>query len=283
MVKIRLAGFGLALGLMMLAGAVGRTQALKTFTFAMQGIRIVEEDDPVSNDEPYVINVYFKGHIQLAGGNATMEENTLSVETAPGDVHNDLGRDHDNWGDAGNTYRITGFSHEISVPSNEPNYIAGVIAVLFEEDNFSNRTANRLRDEIRVAARDALRNLSVTDVDTDHITRVIAQKISHDISRAASRLDFAHIIQGLAEGVDPDDFGGINMVLAITLPRDVVMVYTGPPQANLADVLPALVTLPANGSRSFSLEYPVGVPRNVPSNAKYTGKCRVGGRISQAN
>ncbi|MHB8974253.1 MAG: hypothetical protein ACYC3X_28535 [Pirellulaceae bacterium] len=263
------------------AGAT-QAQAQKTITIRMLGIRIIDEDDPVSNDEPYLINVRFRARVQIAADlTASIVPNTLLV-IQDGDAQNNLGRTDDNWADEVNTYRVTTQTDVLTVPSNEAGWIAGVVSVLMEEDGFSRTTANTLRNQIGSAVRGALSSLSFTSVDTRQITRVVAAKITRDINRAGANLNFGGIIRGLASGVDPDDFGGVNIVMVVTRPGDSVMMFAGAPPTSMA-TLPTLTAVPAGAGNqtTFSLEFPIGALGRVPSNARYNGKCRVGGSVTQ--
>jgi len=266
----------------MYAGATP-TQPLKTITIKMLGIRILDEDDPVSNDEPYLINLGFRARIQIAADLSTsIVPNTLSVQNVGSDVHNNLGRSGDNWADEVNTYGFNTQTFTTTVPSNQAGWVVGVVSVLFEEDGFSNSTANSLRNRIRTEVTSAITALDFTAVDTNRITRAIAAKIMRDINRAGSRLDFGGIFRGIASAVDPDDFGGVNLVMTMTLPGDSVVMFAGAPPADTT-VLPPLTGVPAGAANptTFRLNFPIGALGAVPSNARYKGKCFVAGSVTQ--
>ena len=249
----------------------------------MTEIQIVKEDDPLSNDEPYLINIGFKAQIAVGeDGKPSLVPGSLSVIPVGKAAHNNCGRKGDNWANRGGKYAVDTQLFGTVLPSDEPGWIAGVISVLFEEDAYSDSTANELRNRLRDEVSEAMTALSFESVDTSGLTRAVASKIVRDLQRAGSRLNIAGLFRNLASAMDPDDFGGVNMVLAITMPQNGLMMFAGSPPENVGAV-PTLTMVPQGEKTSFSLDFPKEIPGSVLWNARYRGKCVVKGVVYRGN
>jgi hypothetical protein len=106
------------------------------------------------------------------------------------------------------------------------------------------------------------------------ISQAVSQKICSDLCRSLATLNVDGIVRSLASIADPDDFGGVNVVAAVTCPGNRICYYVGQPTSTL----PAVSTL--SGSRSFSLRYPVGNLTSIPSKARFKGAHFVNGTVS---
>jgi hypothetical protein len=262
-----------------LFGGKALIQADASILIRMDEIRILKVDDPMSSDEPYLVNVGFRAQVAIGEESVPgIVPGTLSIADVGRAVHNNLGRNGDNWARRGNTYEFDSQLFGVVVPGGEPGWIVGVVSVLFEEDAYPNSTADDLRKRLREAVSEAIIGLSFDSVDTRGITRAVASQIVRDIQKGASRVNVGGIIRSLASAVDPDDFGGVNMVLAMTLPQNGLMMFAGSPPENLG-ALPTLTAVPSGGQTKFSLDFPQQIPGGVSWNARYRGKCKVSGAV----
>jgi len=252
----------------------------KSIIIRFNQIRIQDEDDPISNDEPYLINIGFRAKVQLSGGKESIAPGTLTTHTIGTPVHNNLGRGGDNWADEVNNYNFDTQTFVASVPRTEAGWAVGVVSVLWEEDGFSDSTANLVRSKIKTAVHNAVQSLSMAGVDTNAITQAIIAKVTHDLGVAAKKFDLGGIITAIASAADPDDFGGVNVVLAFTLPNNAVMMFAGVPPDNVLSA--PLTNVPANSPVAFDLGYPVGNLSQIPWRGRFEGKYRVRGNVTQS-
>lgn len=258
---------------------VAFAQADTSVLIRMTEIRITKEDDPLSNDEPYLINIGFKARVSV-GDDAvpSLVPDTLSVVPIGKAAHHNLGRGRDNWANRGGTYPFDTQLFGVVIPNNEPGWIVGVVSLLMEEDAYSDSAAMDLRKKVQAAVVEAIGSLKFDSVDSGGITHAVASRIVRDVQKAGSRLNIAGLIRGIASAVDPDDFGGVNMVLAITMPMNGLMMFAGAPPENIGAV-PTLTNVPAGGQAPFTLEFPGQVPGGILWNARYRGRCKVNGVV----
>ena len=281
MIRIRSASrWALCFAVALLAsGDSALAQADTSILIRMNEIQIQKEDDPLSNDEPYLINIGFKALVAV-GEDAVprLIPDSLSVVAIGKNAHHNLGRGGDNWANKGGTYKFDTQMYGAAVPAGQPGWIVGVVSVLMEEDAYSDKAASELRDKVRAAVSDAISSLKFDSVDAGGLTKAVCSKMVRDLQRATSKLNIAGILRGLAAAMDPDDFGGVNMVIAMTMPMYGLMMFAGAPPENLG-TLPTLTTVPAGGRVTFTVEFPKQIPGGILWNAKYRGKCKIAGEV----
>jgi hypothetical protein len=276
-----------------LLAAAAPAQAVKTLTIKLTSVRIDEEDDPLSNDEPYLVHIGFRGRLSDSAAGVRFAPGSLSFHTIGGGPHNNLGRSDDNWADSGSKeymiddlLQVMPFHHAgkqaftTTVPANQPGWVVGSVIVFFEEDGFSNATASTMRTKIRQQVEKAITNLSMSGINSSAITTAVTRKVTNDLKGAVEKVDVGGIIRGIASAADPDDYGGVRLVLAITTPGGGYSFYAGGPFSNVNDVP---LTNVAQGTQlaNFQLSFPSGNISQVPWNARYTGRCRFKGLIIQ--
>jgi len=252
-------------------------------TVKLTGLRCADEDDPASRDEPFLIVTRFKARAELTStGTARLVPGTLTVMNTYAAGHNNLGRSGDNWCSERSAIHDIPVSarQEMteSMPWGQSGWIAGAVVCFFEEDGFSDSTGRLLADQILGAVRTGLSTFSLAGVSTRTITDALAAKILGDIKRAVKNVNIGGLIRGLASAVDPDDFGGIAIVGAVTADGGRVFMFAGAPPADPASLLAGTTEL--RTSSTFSLAYPLGDLSTAPGNARYQGRCTVLGTIS---
>jgi hypothetical protein len=276
------------------ATASAPAQSVKTLTIKLLSLKILDEDDPMSNDEPYLVHIGFRGRLESAGGNnVRFAPGTLSFSTIGGGPHNNLGRSGDNWADEGgmeyvidNIVEVLPHQHAgrqaftTTVPVNQPGWAVGSVIVFFEEDGFSNATAATMRTRIRQQVENAIRNLSMNGIDTNAITNAVTRKVTNDLKTAVEKFDIGGIIRGVASAADPDDYGGVRIVLAVTTPGGGFSYYAGAPFSNVNNV-PITNVSKGTPMSNFEFTFPSGNLSQVPWNARYTGRSRFKGVILQ--
>lgn len=261
-----------------IAGPV-RAQGDTSVLIRMTEIKIHKEDDPLSNDEPYLLNIGFKGQIAVGADSVpSLVADTLRVVALGKTAHHNLGRAKDNWANRGGTYPFDTQMYGAVIPSGQSGWIVGIVSVLMEEDAYSDGTAMDLRNKVRDAVSEALTKLEFDSVDAGGISQTVCSRVVRDLQRATSKMNIAGILKGLASAVDPDDFGGVNVVIAMTMPQNGLMMFAGAPPDNLGE-LPTLTLVPAGGQTPFSLEFPMKIPGGVLWNGRYRGKCKVSGAV----
>src|SRR5688572_15078162 len=117
-------------------------------------IQINDEDDDITNDEPYLVVVKFRF---LYGSEAS----TLSVSTVRGRI--DSLHHCCNWADEGNRYAIAPPHINEYVPGGEDWWIVGAAIVHMENDAFDNRIVATMSTALRDAIDKSIRTM--TDVD----------------------------------------------------------------------------------------------------------------------
>lgn len=262
-----------------LVTAASTPQSDVSVLIQLKQIQIQKEDDPLSNDEPYLINLGFKAQIAIdENSKPGIVPGTLSVTPVGTAVRNNLGRGGDNWANRGGTYAFDTQLFGTVIPANEPGWIVGIITAFFEEDAYSESTARDLRNRLREEVSKSIESLAFDSADARSITKSVASKVVRDIQRGAAKLNIAGIFRNLASALDPDDFGGMNMVLAMSLPQGGLMMFAGAPPDNLGEV-PNLTNVPTGKPTPFTFDFPKHVPSGVPWNARYRGRCRVEGFV----
>jgi hypothetical protein len=231
---------------------------------------VLDEDDPTSADEPYLIVTGFQFRLRLdAGGKLTRVPNTLSVWPVTGG-HNNLGRRQDDWAKKGRTYPIPGIRVERSCPQDEHIWILGTVVNFMEEDDFSSGTADTLSKEVHRMVQQSLETMSFEAADGRAITDAIMRKIASDIRRAALRGNLFEIYRSVWGGaVNPDDYGGAQAVLILGAEGQEAKVYSGTPEMDWTKLIEI------SGPTRLTLQFPAGDLREFPGNGRYKGSCTV--------
>lgn len=261
--------------------AIGQLRGIRS---KVTSIRIDDEDDPLSNDEPYLILIRVRARLMSFGtANPKIDPASVSVSLRM-NGHNNLGRASDNWADEPDTYSIPSTipnSAEGLVPLNQSGWIVCGLLIHMEEDGFTKSTAAQVGVDIRTAILNKLNEFASTNktVTVDSIIKEVVGQLSANTMKKA--------MQNLISIVDPDDFGGMHLVGGVTLPGGSVWTYAGNPKpifalfngANPLSVPGSVVLTNANPSRNISLTFPGGLQTALPSNMKFQGKHIVRGRI----
>ena len=250
----------------------------------LHSLDVADEDDPSSNDEPFVILVRFRFQAMIGPSlKAKIRAGTLQVSAVGSAVHNNMGRSDDNWCDEDDDpYGLGGANLMINelVPTGQPGWVVGAVAVLFEEDAFSDGTANQMRKLILAEARKAIESMDFANINSNVITAPLVNKIAGQITSSLklANLGLIGFLNGLAEAVDADDFAGVNVVLAATVPGGEMRMIAGQPPASAQALV--LESVPVTGPKEFVLSFPAGDLSQVPSSARYQGQMAVRGRLS---
>ncbi|MCS7271841.1 MAG: hypothetical protein NZ703_12250, partial [Gemmataceae bacterium] len=120
--------------LIVLAPGVQAQPAARGIALGPESIRIVDEDDDLNNDEPYLIVTRFEFRVRTdASGRITLVPGTLQVANIMSG-HNNL-RSQDNWADEGRTYRFVPprYAQKL-IPWNEEGWVIGLVITHMEED-----------------------------------------------------------------------------------------------------------------------------------------------------
>lgn len=246
-------------------------KASKTITLGFHRLYIGDEDDPLSNDEPYVIITKVRMKVSLTGGKPQVVPGTLQVSNMRGS-QNDLGRSGDNWGDEPESYNLNLESVVRETVPDEPGWMVGMVVTFMEEDAFSEGAARTLANKVRDTVEKAAKSFEFSSSDTKAIQEAVKRKIERDMKNSAGGF-----FQGIASAVDPDDYGGVKVVLAATVPGNKVMFYSGEPPASPTELLTE--ARPIQGSGDFSLGFPSPGLGSIPDRAEYKGKCRFFGKV----
>lgn len=266
------------LGSALVAESAAAQATHRGISIGFESIRILDEDDPVSDDEPYLIVTRFELRTRVdAVGRVAIVPGTLKVDNIMSG-HNNLGRRGDNWADEVHTYNFPPRYAQNLFRWNEDGWVIGAVVTLMEEDGFSDATADRLGEEVRKTVERTFRTMTFDRADARNLANILIKKISHDLSRAARRLDIPGIVRGLISAVDPDDYGGSQIVLAVTAPGNKVFSYIGLPTNSPTEALTRVREV-RGGSMPFSLDFPAGDLRDLPGNARFQGRHRVNGAL----
>lgn len=261
--------------------AMGQSRGIRS---KVTSIRIDDEDDPLSNDEPYLILIRVRARL-LGFGTPTARLDPASINVSLRmNGQNNLGRSSDNWADEPETYPIPSTipsSAESLVPLNQAGWIVCGLMVHMEEDGFPKATALQVGADIRNAIQNKLTEFAAQNkpLTVDSVIKEVVGQLSANTLRKA--------MQNLIAMVDPDDFGGMHLVGGVTLPNGSVWTYAGSPNPILPlfngstpFVIPGgMVLTNASPSRNFSLTFPGGLQTSLPSNMRFQGKHIVRGRI----
>lgn len=247
------------------------------FAISIDSIRIEDEDDPGSNDEPYLIVTKVRGRVQLSGGTPSIVPDTLQVTNVMSG-HNDLGRRSDNWADEVRTYAISERTPRIAqeLLPDEPGWFVAAVIVHLEEDGFAPSTARVLSDEVRRVVETATSGMSLARVDTSSVYQVISQKILRDLRSSLSGRG-GSLFRVLTSVVDPDDVGGAQIVFAGSNPLTGNIVSDTQVLSSSTTPVVGLIGTPLADANPYSLRFPTATDdiRRLPGNARFQGRHKV--------
>ncbi len=255
----------------------------RNINIQMHTLDVGDEDDPSSNDEPFMVLVQFKFRATIAGGKAKLMPGTLSVRAVGSSAHNNMGRGDDNWCDEDvDPYNLTSANLTVNtdVPTGQPGWVVGAVAVMFEEDAFSDSRAVEMRDLIVTEATKAIQTLDFSNINASAISDPLVARITGQITSSFKILNFGlvNFLKGFAEAIDPDDVAGVNVVVAATMPGGKLRFMAGQPPKTANDLI--LQSVPVNGPQEFALSYPIGDLSSAPGIARYQGEMTVRGRLT---
>ncbi|MCS7239518.1 MAG: hypothetical protein NZ899_14820 [Thermoguttaceae bacterium] len=247
----------------------------------VESLHVVDEDDPIDNDEPYLIVTRFEFRVRSGSGGA--------LEIVPGSIrvqnlmagHNNLGRAEDNWADEGRrgqTYPFKARYAQLQVPTGEVGWVVGIFVILMEEDGFGASTAATLSERLRVTIEAGLTSGKFERGDLAAVGEHVARKINRDLGRSLSAPNLAGIMRAIASIADPDDVGGARLIVAATLPGNQVVYYSGDPTTDPAILVGSARTL-GTTPVAVRLDFPTGAVSGLPGNMRYQGSCRVNATI----
>lgn len=256
---------------------------MRQFKIQLKALDVLDEDDPSSDDEPYLMAISFRLQASIVGKKASLVPGTLKTKLVGASCQNNLGHSDDNWCDEDeDPYDLTnqGFLIQEMVPTQQPGWVVGAIVILMEEDAFPYSTAQTLRDKALQAATEALRKMDFKNVNATTISDAVVEKVKNEVLHSLRSLNFGAVdfFKGLAQALDPDDFGGFNVVMATTMPDGSARFLAGAAPASATEAVASSQTL--GGSADFRLGYPQGNLDEVPANATYNGEAAVRGTLS---
>jgi hypothetical protein len=255
----------------------GTARAQQGVQIVFDSLKIRDEDDPSSDDEPYLIVTRFQFRWRLDRGNPSIVPNTLKVAPVMGG-HNNLGRRRDNWADEPHTYPIPNGIPRVAqnlLPQGQDNWILGAVVVFMEEDGFTAITARDLSARVHRAVERTLRAMTFSAADGRAVAHAVERKITLELVQSLGRLDLRGIIRGLRSAADPDDFGGLKVIVVRSAQGNQANVYSGQP--DLASAL--MESRSFTGSTRVSLNFPARNMGRVPGNARYQGNCVVNATV----
>jgi hypothetical protein len=256
-------------------------QQRKAVSLSIDSIRVQDEDDNFSNDEPYLIVTKFRARLVPSGTTFVLSPGTLQV-TGIMSGHNNLGRSSDNWADEVNTYTLpNGIPRVVQefFPINQSGWVVGAVVVHMEEDAFAASTAQFLSNRIHAEVQTLLSATSFTGFNSQTITNEVARRISSDIRKSIYNLNVGGVIRGLASAVDPDDCGGFCVSLAMTGPNNTLFSYHGSIPTTL-NALSLADVVPVTSRRTLTQSFPTADVRNAPYSARFNGRHTIGITVS---
>jgi len=248
----------------------------KNIIIQLDRLRIRDEDDAFSNDEPYLIAAKFRLRVRLN------PDLTLSV-VVPATVTRVMSgratiRACCNWADEPNSYALPRAAINEFVPA-EDGWVVGAVIVHMENDGFDTRLAATVSARTHEAIQAALTSPTLAVPDTRGIPSLLHARILHKIVFGIEHQSLAHLASGVAAAADPDDFGGVGLVLGVTSGGRVMM-FEGPLDG---DPVAAVARARAvEGTTAFSIGFPTrSVQRaKTPDVAKFKGSHILEGRFT---
>ncbi len=261
--------------------AYGQSRGIRA---RLTSITIVDEDDPISNDEPYLILIRVRARLlSFETSNAKLDPASISVSLRM-NGHNNLGKSQDDWADEPGIFLIPSNipnSAEGLVPLNQSGWIVCGLLVHMEEDGFTKATATQVGVDIKNAIQNKLLEFANqnTKMTVDSVIKEVVGQLSANTMKKA--------MQNLISIADPDDFGGMHLIGGVTLPNGSVWTYAGNPKpilplfngATPLSVPGGVLLTNSSPSRNFTLNYPGGLQTALPWNMKFLGQHTVKGKI----
>lgn len=251
----------------------------RNIIIALERIKIRDEDDPFSNDEPYLIVTKFRMRVQFdPSGVLNVVSPAILGRVMTGRYSIRHGAD---WAAEPNSYSLPrGTVINEWVPGAEDGWVVGAIIVHMENDGFDTRLAAELSRRVFEAVQGALTSPTLEVPDTSGIAESLHFSVLRKIRTGILSLNFGGMVRGLAGAVDPDDFGGVGAVLVVTVPGGGAMVFDGPLAGNPASAVTG--ARPLTGSAEFSIHFPTKNARSAPApdNVKFKGSHLVQGRVT---
>jgi hypothetical protein len=259
-----------------------QAQEWRGISVTLNSIRIHDEDDPLSSDEPYLIFIRVRGRVVGPEDARRLDANSIEVSLAM-NGHNNLGRSKDNWTKERRTFEIPSSIPRIVqdiVPGNEAGWFVAGLLMHMEEDAWSPRIARELGENTRSALEREVRRFANPSVRLD--TRALMREILGGVAISVFESSFT---RALVSGVDPDDFGGLQVAGAVSLGNGVVVTFSGDP--SILDNFLAGGTPPPGGqilagrrtSQDISLTFPGGIRPKLPGNARFKGRHTINATI----
>jgi hypothetical protein len=261
--------------------AVGQSRGIRS---KITSITIVDEDDPLSNDEPYLILIRVRARLLgLATTSPRLDPASISVSLSM-NGQNNLGRSSDNWADEPRSFAVPSTipnSAQSLVPLGQSGWIVCGLLIHMEEDGFTKSTATQVGVDIKTAVQNKLIDMAQNNqtLTVDGVLKEVVGQLSANTLKKA--------MQNLISIVDPDDFGGMHLIGGVTLTNGTVWTYAGSPKpifplfngANPLTVPGGMILTNNLPSRNFSVSFPGGLTTALPSNMKFQGQHTVKGKI----
>lgn len=259
-------------------------QEQRQFSVKLRTMHIDDEDDDLTNDEPYLLMYQFKMRFDLSddGRTATVDRRSLVVGSFFRNYQNNLGFGSDNWADEEHSYtfpeRADLFLAD-SVNVNE-SWIFGAVIVLMEEDAFGSDTVRLLSTAIKDELQAKLSGMTPAVGAPDRVANLLLRDTLAKISAG----NIGGVIGRLLKITQPDDFGGIQVVIATVTPiaikgrlTDLVLVYSGDLPTSIDPTALLRGITPVTDRALVRLRFPAGDLGRVPGIARYNGALRING------
>jgi hypothetical protein len=254
--------------------------------FSLNSMRYRDQDDFVGDDEPYMMNISFRAKLIVDGlGNAKADPASITVAPIGTAIQNNLGRSGDGWADSGKSYDIRAGNQKFSTMlPDQAGWFAGMFCTFWEEDNFSATQCRLTRDELVRQVRRAITSMNMTGLNDKTFSQGVGIRLVNDV-RASIRLgDFSTFLKGIASTVNPDDFGGVNIIIASAFGNNSIKAFAGPASATGSFVNMVELPKPGTGGNqvyNVAINFPAGT---VPGNffAKFEGDVSVSGTVRRS-
>lgn len=245
-----------------------------------------DEDDLTSHDEPYLVNVGFKAKlVRDATGKGKVDPATIQVFAIGTPGHNNLGQTGDDWAIENKRYRITGQNFSTTVLK-EPGWIAGIVCAMYEEDMYSDQMAKTFSGRLMGSVRSCLTSLELQNLADLELNFTGIARFVRELQAGILKF-FPSIFRAFASTINPDDFGGANVVIAATLPNNQVKMFAGP--ASAEEKFMNMVDVPRPGGGNNAVNFALDFPANSPfflgftKPGKYGGSCTFSGYVTRSN
>ncbi len=264
---------------------------MKTYSIELNSLHYQKVDDfgPFNDDEPYVIGVQFKAHmLPHTSGNTTVyspDLSTLEVGLVGFANQHDLGHSGSGWAKAGGRYKITGQSMETTLNVNDPGWISGELVCFFEQDEWGSKEVVQAQKLIQTEVKKSLSTMNVSGLGVNY--SALMDKVSSNVGSAFHSLSFKNIYHSLLSALNPDDFGGVDLVVLTTGQNGEVRYFAGDPGLLKSSQNQMKLLRAGQGgqmSQAFSLYFlpqtQVAAIVQMDPAARYGGMCTFGGNIT---